>query len=99
MDQEIKSLLEENIKISKENNVLLLKVRSVQRWGQITRVLYWFIILAATFGSFYFLKPYLGNILNVYTGDASGINSFSDITKSLSDKQQVKELLESLNQK
>jgi len=97
MDPEVKQLLEENLRLSKENNAMLLKVRSVQRWAQITRVLYWFVIVAAAFGAFYFLKPYVGNILNVYTGGVSGINNISDIKNSLSDQNQVQNLLKELN--
>jgi hypothetical protein len=98
MDPYTKSLLEENLKLSKENNKLLLKIRSVQRWAQITRYLYWVVIIGVSFGAFYYIQPYLGNLLNVYTGGAYGMNNVGDITKSLSDKEQVQSLLKSLNQ-
>ena len=98
MDQEVKKLLEENIKLSKENNELLLKIRNIQRWGQITSIFYWFIIIGVTIGAFYYIKPYLGNLLNVYTGGVSGINNISDITKNLTDGQiDVNDLLKILN--
>ena len=99
MDPEMKSLLEENIKLSKENNALLLKIHGIQRWSQITRILYWFIIIGISLGSFYFLKPYLGNLLNVYTGGASGVTNTNDMLKNLSDQDKIQELLNSLNQK
>jgi hypothetical protein len=86
MDPEVKKLLEENLKLSKENNIMLLKIRSVQRWAQITRIFYWFIIIGITIGAFYFIKPYLGNLLNIYTGGVSGISNV-DISKSLKDIQ------------
>lgn len=98
MDQEVKHLLEENIKLSKENNVLLLKIRSVQRWAQITRILYWVVIIGVSFGAFYYVQPLLGNMLNVYTGGVSGLDNIGDITKNLNDKGQIKDLLKSLNQ-
>lgn len=98
MDSEMKQLLEENLKISKENNELLLKVRSVQKWAQITRILYWVLIIAVSFGSLYYIKPYLGNLLNVYTGGVSGVDNISEITKNLKDKQQIQDLLKSLNE-
>ena len=60
MDPELKQLLEENLRLSKENNVLLLKIRNIQRWAQITKILYWFVIIAAAVGALYFIKPYLG---------------------------------------
>ena len=99
MDQDVKHLLEENLRLSKENNELLLKIRSVQRWGQITRIFYWFIIIGVTIGAFYYIKPYLGNLLNVYSGGVSGINNISDITKNLNNGQtNIQDLLKSLNE-
>jgi len=88
MDPEIKQLLEENLRLSKENNQLLLKVRNVQKWAQITRIFYWIAIIGASFGALYYLKPYLGNLMNVYTGGISGSSSFSemqDLLKTLSE--------------
>lgn len=91
MDPELKQLLEENLRLSKENNQLLLKVRSVQIWAQITRAIYWFVIIGITFGAFYFMKPYLGGILDVYSGGAASagigknmdINSIQQLVKDL----------------
>ena len=87
MDQELKKLLEENLKVSKENNVILTKIRSVQRWGQIARVLYWVLIIGVSVGAFYYIKPYLGNVLNLYSGGVSNMQNINDITKSLKDSQ------------
>lgn len=99
MDPEVKNLLEENLKLSKENNGLLLKLYKIGRWAQITRILYWFIIILVTLGAFYFLKPYLGNLMNVYTGGVSGIGNINDVTNSFKDnKQQMQDLLKSLNE-
>ena len=52
MDPETKQLLEENIKLSKENNELLLKLYRIQRWAQITRIIYWFLIIGFSVGAF-----------------------------------------------
>jgi hypothetical protein len=98
MDPELKNLLEENLKLSKENNVILLKLYKIQRWVQITRILYWVVIIGVSFGAFYYIKPFLGNLLNVYTGGSTGFNNISDITNSFSDKQQIQDLLKSLNE-
>ena len=98
MDPEVKKLLEENLRISKENNQLLLKVRSVQKWAQITRIIYWFVIIGVSLGAFYFIQPYLGNILNLYSGGVSGINNVSDISKNLKNQQEsVQSLIKELN--
>jgi hypothetical protein len=97
MDPEVKRLLEENLKLSKENNELLIKVHNIQRWQQITRYIYWILIIAVSFGALYYLKPYLGNLMNLYTGGVSGVNNISDITKNLSNQDQINNLLKELN--
>ena len=98
MDIEVKNLLEENLKLSKENNILLLKINNAQRWAKITRYIYWGIILFASIGGYYFIQPYLNNLLNVYTGGVSGLNNVGDITDTLMNKQQeMQNLLEELN--
>jgi hypothetical protein len=99
MNPDTKQLLEENVKLSKENNELLLKLYNIQKWAQITRVVYWFVIIGISVGAFYFIKPFLGNLTNLYTGGVSGINNVSDITKNLkSGQSQVQDLLKELNQ-
>lgn len=65
MDSEVKNLLIENVKFSKENNVLLLKLYRIQRWNQITNISYWVFIILITVGAFHFLQPYLGNLINM----------------------------------
>ena len=98
MDPEVKHLLEENLRISKENNELLIKVRNVQRWAQITKVFYWIAIIGVSFGALFYLKPYLGNLINVYSGGVSGVNNIGDISTQLKDQQQIQDLLKSLNE-
>ena len=83
MDPDIKQLLEENLKISKENQELIKKVYSIERWALITKFLYWFIIIAVAIGALYFIKPYLGGILNIYSGGVSDINTIKDISDTL----------------
>lgn len=98
MDEESKKLLEENLKLSKENNELLLKLYKIQRMARTTRLLYWGLIILVTLGSFYFLQPYLGNLVNIYTGGVSGISNVGDITNSLKNNQgDAQNLLKELN--
>lgn len=71
MDEEAKRLLQENLRLSKENNELLQKIRRVQRWSQISKIIYWVIIIGIAYGAFYYLKPYLEGIMNIYDGGFS----------------------------
>ncbi len=81
MDPEIKHLLEENLRLSQENNLLLAKVQTYLKWAQITKALYWLLIIGISVGAFYYTKPYLGNLLNIYSGDLSVIKSLININE------------------
>ncbi len=92
MDPETKQLLKDNLEIAKENNKMLSKMVRNQKWTNIYRVVYWGIIIFSSFGAYYFIQPYLGNLLNVY--GVSGINNVGDVTKTLNNnKQQMEDLI------
>ena len=95
MDPELKNLLEENLKLSKENNELLVKVRRVQKWSQYSRIFYWVLILGMAYGAFYFIQPYLENLLNLYTGGV-GVSNI-DIKEGLKNTQGASDLIRELN--
>ncbi len=97
MDGDVKNLLEENLRISKENNLMLLKLLKAQKWAQIYRVVYWAIIILVSFGSFYFIQPYLGSLLNLYSGGVSNVNSFQDFSKSIPDAAHLKDFVNQIN--
>lgn len=98
MNPEDRQLLEENLKISKENNALLVKIHNIQRWSQITKIFYWVLIVGIAFGAFYFIKPMLGGVLNIYSGGVSGVKNVGEITKNLKDKQNISSLMELLGE-
>ncbi len=51
-----------------KNHQLLVRIRRVQRNGQLFKIFYWVLILMLAFGSFYFIQPYLSQLLETYTG-------------------------------
>ncbi|OGI91226.1 hypothetical protein A3A09_00235 [Candidatus Nomurabacteria bacterium RIFCSPLOWO2_01_FULL_42_20] len=65
-NEEIKTLLEANLKLSKENNKLLHKVRGVQKKHYFFLGLRWLVIIALLFGAYYYIQPYLKQIVEVY---------------------------------
>lgn len=66
MTPEERSLLERTHKLAEENNNMLRSIRRSTRFGTIMRVLYWVIILALSFGAYYFIQPYLQTMLGAY---------------------------------
>jgi len=78
MDPEVKQLVEENLRLSKENNELLLKLYNIQKWSQMIRIGYYIVIVLIGIGAFYFIKPFLGDLFSAYGLDTS---SFDVLTK------------------
>ena len=95
MDPETAKLLKESLEVSKQNNEMLKKLVRSQQVANIYRFVYWGVIIFSSIGAYYFIQPFLGNLLNVY--GVSGINNVSDVTKTLnSNKQQMEDLLNAL---
>jgi hypothetical protein len=98
MEEDTKKLIAENIALNKENNAMLKKLIVYQKWNQIYKITYWSIIILSAIGAFYFIKPMLSNLVDIYTGGAgtSNVNSFNDLN-NLSSNKEIQDMLKSLN--
>ncbi len=79
MSPEERKILEETYRLTKENSKWLKKIRKHMLYGTIFRVAYWLLIIGFAVGIFYFLQPYLENLLNIYSGltdQLDTVNSF-----------------------
>ncbi|MBU0999377.1 hypothetical protein KKG24_03710 [Patescibacteria group bacterium] len=90
MDPESQKLLEDTFQLAQENNRMLRKIRSVQKWRTFWSGLKIFIIIGIALGSFYFLEPYINKMLDFYgsiSGTVQNVNdnnsSFQDLLKKL----------------
>ncbi|MCC7160420.1 hypothetical protein IT399_01705 [Candidatus Nomurabacteria bacterium] len=90
MDPESKRLLEETLALTKENNKMLHKVRSVQKWATFWLYLKIFIIIGVALGVFYYIEPYVNKVADLYSsisGTTQKINntnnSFQDFLKKI----------------
>ena len=66
MDKETKELIE-------ENNHILRKMQSHQRWGSIFSLIYWLFVIGSIIGTYYYFRPVL---------DALG-TSYEEVQNSL----------------
>lgn len=78
MDPELKRLLEDNLTVSYENKEMLKKLVFYQKFNQISRVVYWVIIICIALGALYFIQPFLDNLLNIYGGGMSDLNTIKN---------------------
>lgn len=80
-DREMKELL----KLTKENNNLLRKMRRQAIIGNIMRLVYWAIIIGGPVVIYYYyLQPYLGQLIETYSGIQSGVQNVGDQAKEFS---------------
>jgi len=76
MDPESKELLKSTFRLAEENNKMLLSMRRSMRLARIMSVLYWVVIIGSAYGVYYFLEPYLDQIMSIYGGASDVLNSF-----------------------
>lgn len=74
-----------------KNHELLVRIRRVQKNAQIFKIFYWVLILLATFGAFYFIQPYLNQLLETYTGIQDTQEQFKN---SMSDYGSINSIIE-----
>ncbi|MEK7117383.1 MAG: hypothetical protein AAB861_01260 [Patescibacteria group bacterium] len=75
MDQEDKEILRKTLDVAQKNNRILEQMKRSMFWGRVMRYIYWAIILGVGVGAYYFIEPYIDQILSVYGGFKGNINS------------------------
>ena len=88
MDPESKKLLEETYKLTKENNEMLQKVRSIQKWQAFWSTLRIIILIGVTLGAAYYLEPYAEKVLILFnkisgTSQVIDTSSLQNILKNV----------------
>ena len=88
MDSESKKLLEDTYKLTKENNKILHKVRSIQKWQAFWSALRIIILIGITLGAVYYLEPYIEKAITVFnqisgTQQVIDMSSLQNILKNI----------------
>ena len=83
MSPEERELLEKSVSLAEDNNKMLRSMRRSQRWTSIMRAIYWIIIIGSAFGAYYFIQPYIDQLMNVYGGAKSDLNSLNQMIQNL----------------
>lgn len=66
MDPKEKDLLERTFEYSRDNNKMLKKMRTSARFWSFMRIVYWAVIIGGAIGVYYYIQPYLDNLLDIY---------------------------------
>ncbi|MDD5721264.1 MAG: hypothetical protein PHT16_02345 [Candidatus Pacebacteria bacterium] len=75
MDPESKKLLEDTLVLAQENNKMLHSVMRSMRLARIMRIIYWVIIIGSALGAYYFIQPYIDQLIGVYSGAKSDLDN------------------------
>ncbi len=85
MTPEERDLLFKTHELAEENNKMLRSLRNAQRWDRVIKYGYWVVIIALTFGAYYFIQPFMES-LGVSTSTL--MRSPKGDTQKVSDLQQ-----------
>lgn len=66
MNEEDRIKLARALELAEENNAILKKMQRAARWGRLIRISYWTIIIAASVGAFYYIQPYVDQLMQLY---------------------------------
>ena len=78
-DEELKVLLRENIEVSKESLKILKKINRGRIWGNVFSVLKWTLIIGLSFGTYYYIEPFLSQYVDMLRGLTSGVENIGKI--------------------
>jgi len=79
---EERALLEKSIRLGEDNNKILRSMKRSQRWSSIFRAIYWILIIGSAFGAYYFIQPYFDQVVDMYNGAKSNLDSISGVIQN-----------------
>lgn len=82
-NDELKEMLEESIKLSRDNNEMLSKLYRSYKRGRLIKIIYWSVIIFITFGAYYFIKPLLDSLGGAYSTVKTQIEGVHTVGESI----------------
>jgi hypothetical protein len=82
-EEEIKNLLRKNLETSEKSLAILKRLHRAQKTSRFFKILKWLIILALTFGLYYYLEPYLRGLINTYQNLLDTASSLQKNSRSI----------------
>jgi len=79
VDPEDRKLLEEALSLAKENNKMLHSLRRSMVFSRIIGVFYWALILGSAVGAYFYVQPYVDQVIGVYGGAKSNLDSLNSV--------------------
>ena len=89
MDPDVKKLLQENLKLSRENHEILKRLQRHERVRRFTKIIYWVIIIVIILGGyFYIVEPLVNQLNQAYSSFNATIGGVQNATSSINEGTQ-----------
>ncbi|MDQ5890124.1 MAG: hypothetical protein QG609_617 [Patescibacteria group bacterium] len=75
----IEQKVDESLNIARENRKILKKLLSYRRWEAVFAVTKFVLFAIVAFGLYYYLQPYLDQVLKIYTDINGLVGGFSGL--------------------
>lgn len=88
------------LELTRENNKILRSMRRSNRINSFIRYIYWIIIIGSAASAYYYLQPYINQLLLIYNDLNSSVSSIKDKANGLPDVKNMNlppELLKQLD--
>ncbi|HEV7702262.1 MAG TPA: hypothetical protein VGO63_02360 [Candidatus Paceibacterota bacterium] len=76
MTPEEREILNRSLVLAEENNKMLHSMQRSMRLQRIMSALYWVFIIGSAIGAYYFLQPYLTQLMGIYSSAGGVLDSF-----------------------
>jgi len=83
MSPEERELLKRSVSLSEDNHRMLRSIRRSMHISSIVSILYWVIIIGSAVGAYYFVQPYVNQIINVYDGVKGNLNNLNTMLQGV----------------
>jgi len=78
MSPEERELLNRSVSLAEDNNKMLRSMKRSMFWAHVTSALYWILIIGVSVGAFYFLQPYVDEIVKTYGSVIGALRNFQN---------------------
>ncbi len=72
---EEREMLENLMALTQENNKMLHGLYRSMQWSRALRIVYILVILSIMFGTYYYIQPYVGDLVDAYLGTQNLLHS------------------------
>ena len=83
MSPEEKEMLVRSLALAEENNKILRSLKRSMVWARMVHIVYWVLIIGSAVGAYYFVQPYIDQVIGVYSGTKNSLNGVNSLLENL----------------